>query len=217
MGLITKIETQKRDAERFNIYIDGRYSFAVSLEVFTKFHLKNGQELSSVDTEQIVTEELYVKSFNKVLDFISYQTRTKKEIQSKLNTLFQKSVESIPLREKLKDRIIERLEELNLFDDFSYAQSYVKQKTESNKPASSQKIKEFLYRKGISSQIIEDVLAEYDNGTQLKGAIYFAEKKIKSLAKYDKNEQKLRLWRYLASKGYSSGVVATAVDTALKL
>lgn len=217
MGIVTKIEPQKRNTERFNVFINGKYSFAVSIDVFTRFKIKKNQELSDLEIKEIVTEELYVKSFNKILDFISYQPRTKKEITQKINTLFYNSIENQGLKESLKGRILERLEDLNLYDDLNYAQAYIRQKTEAAKPLSANKLKEFLYKKGISPQIINAVLEEYTEDTQLKGAIFFAEKKLKNLKKYGLNDKKQRLWRYLASKGYSSSVVSAAVDTVLNL
>jgi regulatory protein len=40
MKKITKIEYQKKNKERFNIYIDDEYGFAVDISILIKYSLK---------------------------------------------------------------------------------------------------------------------------------------------------------------------------------
>ena len=42
--LITAITQQKRDPSRYNIFIDGVYAFALPMQDFLYFKLKEGQE-----------------------------------------------------------------------------------------------------------------------------------------------------------------------------
>ncbi len=44
MPNITKITTQKKRKDRYNIFVDEKYAFSVDEEVLLKFHLKKGMD-----------------------------------------------------------------------------------------------------------------------------------------------------------------------------
>ena len=47
MPTITKITTQTKRTDRYNIFIDEKYSFSVDEDVLLKFQLKKGKEIDS--------------------------------------------------------------------------------------------------------------------------------------------------------------------------
>lgn len=53
MPFITKISTQKKNTERFNIFLDDKYAFSVDADVLVKFELKKGKELDDLDIIEI--------------------------------------------------------------------------------------------------------------------------------------------------------------------
>ncbi|MDE7305894.1 MAG: recombination regulator RecX, partial [Clostridia bacterium] len=59
MSEITSIEPQKKDKERCNVYVDGRFYCGIKLEVAIKFHLKAGMQIekSRLDEIQLETEK----------------------------------------------------------------------------------------------------------------------------------------------------------------
>lgn len=48
MPNITKITTQKKRKDRYNIFVDEKYAFSVDEEVLLKFQLKKGMELDDL-------------------------------------------------------------------------------------------------------------------------------------------------------------------------
>lgn len=48
MPFITKISTQKKNTERFNIFLDEKYAFSVDADVLVKFELKREKNLMTL-------------------------------------------------------------------------------------------------------------------------------------------------------------------------
>lgn len=84
MPFITKISTQKKNTERFNIFLDDKYAFSVDADVLVKFELKKGKELDDLDIIEIQYGDEVKKGFNRALDFLSYRMRSTKEVEDHL-------------------------------------------------------------------------------------------------------------------------------------
>ncbi len=89
---------------------------------------------------------------NKVLYYINYRIRTKKEVLNKLKQL-QASAEDT-------NTIIEELEQLNLINDQKFIIFFVQDYIEIKKYGLS-RVKIELQKKGFSSILIQDALQEY--------------------------------------------------------
>lgn len=53
MPFITKISAQKKNTERFNIFLDEKYAFSVDADVLVKFELTKGKELDDLEIIEI--------------------------------------------------------------------------------------------------------------------------------------------------------------------
>ena len=53
MPTITKITTQKKRTDRYNIFLDEKYAFSVDEAVLLKFQLQKGKEIDSFVLSQI--------------------------------------------------------------------------------------------------------------------------------------------------------------------
>lgn len=45
MPKITKIEVQKKNKERFNLFLDEQFEMGIDIDTLVKFNLKKGQQL----------------------------------------------------------------------------------------------------------------------------------------------------------------------------
>ena len=129
--LITAITQQKRDPSRYNIFIDGVYAFALPMQDILYFKLKEGQEAAE-DTIAFIRKNLiYIKAQDTALRFLGYKMRTVQEIRQKL----------------LEKEFAE------------YCRRYIREKLRL-KPKSGYALGLELRQRGVSSRIIEEVLAE---------------------------------------------------------
>ncbi|WP_283679129.1 recombination regulator RecX [Lentilactobacillus sp. Marseille-Q4993] len=166
---ITKIEAQKRKG-RFNVYLDGQYSFPVSEEVLIKFRLFKGMELEENQINNLKQADQVSKLYSKAIDFLAHNLRTEKEVVDKLSTLTED--------EDMINQVIIKLKDLNLVNDEKYAVSYVRTvvRQEKNGP---EWINRHLKQKGINDHLILDVLdREYPDSLAVEIASKVADKQL---------------------------------------
>lgn len=202
--IITKIESQKND-ERVNIYLDDKFAFGLMKEIQYKYSLFEGMEIDQEFVDKVLLEEEQSKSTNYALRFLGYRQRSEKEIIDKLK---EKGFE-----EKLINGTLDYLKDYNLIDDLEFAKSFMKDKINLNKHG-PQRIKYELYRKGISQEIIDEVLDE-DNGEYAR-ALELAEKKLPSYKDDDRNAIYRKLSGFLQRRGYSYDCISKVLRELLK-
>ena len=71
MAIITKIEQQKSNEDRVNIYVDDKYFPAIFKELVFSFNLKKGDEIDENYLKSILSDEMYIKAKNKALNILS--------------------------------------------------------------------------------------------------------------------------------------------------
>ena len=182
---ITKLEVQKNDKNRVNLYVDDEFYSGIPAELVYLEHLKTGLEIDETDLKKIIFENEKSKAMSRVTKYIGSSLKTQKQIRDYLR------------KKEYSDDTIEfvmsKLVEYNYIDDKKYAQAYV---LTYGKKYGKLKLKSQLKVKGVSEEIIECVLE--DNKVE----------SIESVAsKYLKNkvmsyEVSQKLFRFLYSRGY---------------
>src|SRR4030066_2416308 len=82
---ITALETQKRNPDRINVFLDGEFAFGVSR--FVGAWLTIGQNIDEIKVESLISSDEKEKALQSALRFIGYKQRTEREIIKKLNLL----------------------------------------------------------------------------------------------------------------------------------
>ena len=175
-GTITKLEIQKRNKERVNVYLDEQFSFGVMLSV--ALELKKGQVLSDADIEQLKQQDNRHKAYQRALNYLSFRARSRVEIERYL-------------RDKKYDpdviaATIERLDEAGLVDDTAFAESWVENR-ERLKPKGARALRYELQQKGLSETAIDAALEQIDESELAWRAI---EKKVRQ---WLKNQNSIRV------------------------
>jgi len=204
---ITDISPQKKNKNRVNLFLDGKYAFSVSLENILKNKFKIGIELSNDDVTKSTNEESQQKYQDKVINFLSFRPRSEKEIQDYLakKIAADSSISfSQAQNSSLIEKIFSKLKKYNYIDDVEFARWWLKSRS-SSRPKGKNFIKIELIKKGISKQIIENVLKKAPN--QLKLAEKAIEKKLNTWYNLPLFEQKRKIYNYLASRGFQQDVI----------
>lgn len=193
MGIITKIETQKRNKERVNIYIDEEYAFAVFSELVYKNGLKVKQEIDEETLKDVFLEEEKKKCKSTAIRIVERSYKTEKELREKL-TLKGYDKSSI-------EYALEFLKEYNFLNDESYSKMFVK---DSSRSKGKNRIKMDLKRKGVSEENIQDALSNINKEEEFLTAKKLGEKKYNQLIKREDDKYKLssKLLSFLVSKGF---------------
>ncbi|TBW74191.1 recombination regulator RecX, partial [Staphylococcus capitis] len=84
MPKITKIEVQKNNKERFNLFLDEAFEMGIDIDTLVKFNLKKNQMIDAAEMEKIQKYEHYRLGVNMAIQYLSYKKRTEKEVSDYL-------------------------------------------------------------------------------------------------------------------------------------
>lgn len=190
---ITKIETQKRNKKRINLYINDKYAMAFSTEIVFIHNLKVGQEINYEELKTIAEEDNYIKCKGDALRFIERSYKTERQVYDKLLT---KGYDN-----KTIEKVIDFLTEYKFIDDCKFGDIYIDERL---KREGRNKIKYSLIKKGISESIVDEKLSNIDRNKERNALNEIAEKKYKLIIKSEDDKNKIynKLGRFLMNKGY---------------
>ncbi len=168
-----------------------------------KYSLRKGIDLSDELLKKIETEQNRMSAKQAAFKFASYKPRTCKQVEDKL-------------REKYDYEIIEDtiafLEEFDLLDDRKYAEMFIKDFIE-RKPSGKPRLRQELFRKGVSSVIVEETLEKlFPEEESINLARRAAEKKLRAVSYKPLEKQKSSLVSYLQRQGFSYEVIKAVLE-----
>lgn len=203
---ITKIEIQKRNKDRVNVYINEDYSFSCSSELVFSEGLKSDLVVDIGFLKNIVDEDNYLCAKNRALKLIEKSYKSEKEIMDKL---VLKDYNEVTV-----NRVLNFLKSYNFVDDLKYVDLYIKEKSRTQ---GSKKIKYALIKKGISEKIIDEKLNTIPKELQIEAANNSAAKKLKVLLKTEISYTKIysKLANFLVRLGFDNGIVKEVVTRLL--
>lgn len=203
LQVITKIGRQKRNQERYNIYLNEKYAFAVDEGTLIKFGLQKGKVLEQIEIDEIQYEDEIAKAFNKALGFLSFQMRSEHEVKQKLLQLGH--------GEAVIQEAIHKLNRLGFLNDESYSKALLetRKRTAKKGPAA---IRQDLMKKGIAKDLQQEVLKSYGHDEQLQLAMELAEKAIRSNDNKTPTQVKQKIQDVLLRKGYSYSIVTDVLE-----
>jgi len=197
MGKITALNAQARNPERVNVYIDGEFAFGLAYVAAAK--LRIAQELSQPEIDALQRQDTFEKAKDSAYRLISLRPRSIAEIQQSLN---RKGYDA-----EVISQVIAALSELELLDDKAFAKFWVEQR-DTFKPRSHMALRQELQQKGISRNLIDEVLAVSDETNAAKMA---AEKKTRQLSHLSEADFKKKLGQFLQRRGFNYDVAKEIV------
>lgn len=209
MAVITKITTQQKNQDRFNIFMDygkgEEYAFSVDSDVLIKFQLKKGMEIDDFSFIEIQYQDTIRKAYNLAINYLARRMRSEKEIRDYLT---QKEVD-----EPIVNEVIHKLFAFKYINDEEYALSYVRtQMNTTDKGPDLIRIE--LKEKGMTEGNIHLALAEYPIEVQVEKAIKLSEKVFKKSSKDSQRILKQKVEQLLLRKGYPFDVIQIALNEA---
>lgn len=199
-GTITALKAQKKNPERVNVYLDGRYAF--SLAAIEAARLRRGQVLSDEDIEGLKERDSFEKAHDRALRFLSYRPRSEAEVRRYL--------QGKAVSPAIEEEVIERLTRAKLLDDLAFARYWVENR-ESFKPRGLRMLRYELYQKGLSEDTIAQALTDLD---EEESACQVALQRGRRLAHLDQVSFHKKLGAYLLRRGFPYEVVNLAVERA---
>ncbi|MCR8746521.1 recombination regulator RecX [Romboutsia lituseburensis] len=207
MAIITKIEAQKKDKNRVNIYVNDEFFLAIFTELVYEFNLKKGMLIEKEHLKEILEKEMYVKAKNKALNILSKTDQSEKKIREKLSNEFE---------EDTIDKVIDFLRNNKFIDDELLASKIVNTNINLNK-CGKNKIRQNLYNKGINSESISEALSEIDENIEFENAMYLAKKRYERVKKEDNRKIYQKISQHLAYKGFNYDIIKKVLNKLLNV
>lgn len=198
---ITAIKQQVRQQGRYSIFVEGKYSFSLSESALLESRLVGGQELTGEEVNKYKQLSGDDKLYNQALRYVAMRPRSVWEMSAYLERK-----KAPPL---LVKQILNKLSNLKLLDDESFARSWVGSRR-LLKPVARRRLTQELRQKRIADDIVEQVLAE-DTTDELATLRELIERKRRQ-TKYQDNQ---KLMQYLARQGFGYGDIKTVLEEEL--
>lgn len=183
---ITKVTPAAKTPGRYNIFVDGKYSFSLDELQLVQSGIHSGLNIDEDKLSQFQNESNFGKNYIRAVDLISRRLRSEKEIRDYAKRK-QWTVDNT-------ERVIERLKQRGYLNDRVFAEAFVRSRQNATK-YSKRRIEQDLRKKGVSGAIIKEVLHDEVNDLE-------ALKKLvaKRAQRYD-NPAKLKA--YLLRAGFN--------------
>lgn len=158
-------------------------------------------------------DETLNKLYLKVLNFVSYSPRSKKEIEERLEKYIQNEKLLDSEKDEARKHVLDALTNQGYIDDEKIAKNLLYSYQNSSKPKSSKQIKMHLYKKKLSENLINRIISEVDPESELESAIKILSKKNKNIGSPIGFLESQKLIKFLLSKGFDYSISKRAVDT----
>lgn len=190
---ITNLKSGVKNPNRVNVFVDDKYSFSLDLTQVVDFKLKIGQEITPEKLAELKSASDFGKLYQRTLEWALIRPRSVRETRDYLR---RKDCS------KFSNAIISRLQEKGYLNDETFAKYYVENRFV-KKGISKKRLRLELIKKGISQDIIDEVLNARNDETEIKKVI------AKKRAKYDDD----KLISYLVRQGFDYQLAQTLVHS----
>ena len=187
---ITKIQALTK--QKYRIFLDGESAFAVYKGELSRYHLEEGAVLPPEVYEELVNRVLKKRAALRAMHILERMDKTEAQLRRKL--------EESEYPKEAVESAIAYVTSYGYLDDRRYAEHYIEWKKQGKGKA---RLKMELVQKGISREIIEEVLESTDFGETREMIRQIILKKRKTDIPMNEKE-KQRIYGFLMRKGFSS-------------
>lgn len=188
-----------KSKEVFEVVFEDETKLLLNYNIFEKYKV-------SVDMDFSENEILEMKYFSDIeraksraINYISGKLKTKYEVRLKLK--------ENGFAEDVIDEVLDILEKEEYLNDKVYCEIFIEDKKKLNGYGKN-KIRSLLIQKGISKNIFEDFLNEFEYDEEFDNALKMGIKKLKLLSNEEDNfKKKQKIINYLTYRGFGFDVI----------
>ncbi len=197
MLTITRLEPQKKNPQRLNVYLDGDFAFGISRA--SAPWLAVGDQLSPQKVQDLKRGDLSEGAYQRALHYLSYRSRSEQEIRQNLTK------NKIP--EEIILEVLDKLRQASLVDDCAFAKNWIENRIQF-KPRGKRALSVELTQKGISREIIDEELRDLDENLL---AMQCARKKADRYQQLDQEDFQKKMSGYLNRRGFPYQIIRDTV------
>ena len=196
---VTGIEPYSKT--KYKVSLDGKFAFVLYKGELSRFHIREGEELSEETKQKIYSDVLLKRAKLRALHLLSDMDRTENALREKLRLGLYP--------QEIIDAAVEYVRSFGYLNDARYAENFVRSRQGIK---SRREIRAQLLQKGVPSEMIDDAFeACGEEGGEADAIRRLLEKKRFDPVCADEREIQ-RLYGYLARKGFSYETVRQVIQ-----
>lgn len=199
---VTELKQGVKNPNRVNVFVDGKFAFSLDVAQVVDLGVKVGMELPEEKKVELKKASEFGKLYQRTLEWVLVRPRSEREtrdyLRRKLHRASSEQITESPEedRSKFSQEIIKCLISRGYIDDRKFAEWYVENRFV-KKGVSRKRLLMELRKKGVSGEIIDEVLGSRDDREEIQKMI------ARKRAKYDDE----KLMAYLCRQGFSYDLV----------
>lgn len=199
-----------KDDEKATVFFDNGEKLILHKDVLYQSGLRKGDEISSDRFSILNNQEIFYLIKQKAFRLLQRRIHTSRELYTKLRQKFSDDL--------LIKKCLTELQQKGFINDREFSLAFISEKQKSKK-WSKAKLKSELIKRGVSNEIISEVLNQtFDTEKEIESAKELAEKKLSQIIKKENDKRKVfqKIMMYLQSKGYDYEMSSEVVRKILK-
>ncbi len=194
---IHSVEKYKGRTYQVN-FTDGEPAF-INAEIISQYHVRADSAFTEEEWQEVIFANDFRRARERAMYLLDYRDYSYVELYKKLLNNYD---------EDICYAVLDKLSELGFVDDRRYAESLARKYMEIKRFGYYRAVQE-MRLKGLSKDLIDDVLSEYDDST-IDRLVELIEKKYARYLYDDGGIKKVK--NALARYGYSYGDINAAID-----
>ena len=203
-GTVTAVEPQAKTrrllGERVNVFVNGRFSFALDADLARRHDLRPGIRLDADQLSQLLAEDGDARAYARALHFLGYRIRSAQEIRARL------AQGDWP--DEVIERVLARLQDEHLIDDAHFAAAWVEHRSLS-RPRGARALKQELRGKGVGREEIEAALP--DDEQEIENAVAAVQARLRLWTKLGERERQKKIIEFLQRRGFNFSTARAAL------
>lgn len=188
-----------KSKEVFEVVFEDETKLLLNYNIFEKYKVSVDMDFSEDEILEMKYFSDIERAKSRAINYISGKLKTKYEVRLKLK--------ENGFAEDVIDEVLDILEKEEYLNDKVYCEIFIEDKKKLNGYGKN-KIKSLLIQKGISKNIFEGFLNEFEYDEEFDNALKMGIKKLELLSNEEDNfKKKQKIINYLAYRGFGFDVI----------
>ncbi|MEB3058464.1 regulatory protein RecX [Parvimonas sp. D9] len=188
-----------KSKEVFEVVFEDETKLLLNYNIFEKYKVSVDMDFSEDEILEMKYFSDIERAKSRAINYISGKLKTKYEVRLKLK--------ENGFTEDVIDKVLDILEKEEYLNDKVYCEIFIEDKKKLNGYGKN-KIKSLLIQKGISKNIFEDFLNEFEYDEEFDNALKMGIKKLELLSNEEDNfKKKQKIINYLTYRGFGFDVI----------
>lgn len=196
---VTGIEPYSKT--KYKIFINGKFAFVLYKGELSRFHIREGEELTEETRNKIYSDILTKRAKLRAMHLLSDMDRTENALREKLRLGLYPP--------EIIDAAVGYVKSFGYLDDGRYAENFVRSRQGIK---SRKEIRAMLLQKGVSAELIDNAFESCSAEGGEEDAVMRILKKKKFDPGNADDKEVQRMYGYLARKGFSYETVRQVIQ-----